>query len=60
MNRIDNDGMDWVITTEQKDGKTIYHITVNAALYNNSSTNYSQKQMNQLADKIKSTVYGCI
>jgi hypothetical protein len=54
MNRIDNDGMDWVITTEQKDGKTIYHITVNAALYNNSSTNYSQKQMNQLADKIKS------
>jgi hypothetical protein len=46
--------MDWVITTEQKDGKTIYHITVNATLYNNSSTNYSQKQMNQLADKIKS------
>jgi len=54
MNRIDNDGMDWTITTEQKDGQTIYHITVNASLYNNSSTNYSQKQMDQLAGNIKS------
>ena len=56
MNRIDPNGMDWQITTEEKDGKTIYHITVNAVLYNNSSTNYDSKTMNSLADKMKDQV----
>jgi len=56
VNRIDPNGMDWQITTEEKDGKTIYHITVNAVLYNNSSTNYDSKTMNSLADKMKDQV----
>lgn len=49
--------MDWIITTSvDKNGKTIYNITVNASLYNNSSTKYSKSDMNNLAAQMKQQV----
>jgi RHS repeat-associated protein len=48
---IDPDGRDWVITSEERDGKFHYNITLNGAVYNKSGQNLN---MNKLMNNMKS------
>jgi RHS repeat-associated protein len=52
--RVDPDGMDWKMEKEVINGVTIYSFTVNAVLYNNSST--SNLDMDKLASGISQQV----
>jgi len=49
VNIVDPNGADWVIKSEEKDGKTIYTITINAKVYNNSGQDLDM-------DKLKSNI----
>jgi hypothetical protein len=50
--RIDPDGRDWVISMRENDGKTVFDITLNGKLYNNSSGTYSKEQMERLKNEM--------
>ena len=57
LNVVDPDGEDWIITQQEKDGKTYYNITLNGVVYNNSSNkNFDlEKLKNSITFQIKST-----
>jgi RHS repeat-associated protein len=59
--RIDPDGRDWIISMREVDGKTVFDITMNGKIYNNSSSFYSKDDMekfkNQIAFQIR-TAFG--
>ena len=59
--RIDPDGRDWIISMREVDGKTVFDITMNGKVYNNSSSSYSKDDMekfkNQMAFQIR-TAFG--
>ncbi len=48
----DPDGQDWVIKKEEKDGKTIYDITLNGVVYNNSSNSNFDNSLDQLKNSL--------
>lgn len=55
---MDVNGEDWIITKEEKDGKTIYNITMNGAVYNTSGKKYDMNKMvSQMKGQIES-VFG--
>jgi RHS repeat-associated protein len=45
INIVDPNGADWIITKEEKDGKTYYNITINGVIYNNSGKNIDMNKM---------------
>ena len=52
ISRIDLDGQDWIISRKEVDGKTIFNITMNGKVYNNSSYSYSNEDMEKIRSQM--------